>query len=373
MGYFTDINNSSERAQGVADYNRANGVNGHTALGVIASQYGPSIFMSLTSKNPSSSDGKGGSDNKELSIDEQKKSLEKQLDKALKLAGADSITSDADVENIKNNAEKTRQINIYNSEITQNILKFKDSTDEYSVNINNLKAKLNSTTITEKEKANINKQITKLEEQKTKAFNKLEKEYANLVKTEDKKLQDIVFNAEQAKNIYIQLHNLKTVDDTDKIKTNYDAGQEVSDLSNFNKARMAFLKNKNAKTAQALADAYESVDSSKTKEAYEKYLKTDVEYYIDADEQDIKDAKYAEEHRFEIKTYSQVVTKDTVVSKSETLSNGNVKKTYVDKYTNKETGIITYDQKGNIVTINFQNNEIKDTKGNDGIIDAFGI
>ena len=54
MGYFTDINNSSERAQGVADYNRANGVNGHTALGVIASQYGPSIFMSLTSKIASS-------------------------------------------------------------------------------------------------------------------------------------------------------------------------------------------------------------------------------------------------------------------------------------------------------------------------------
>ena len=272
MGYFTDINNSSNRAQGVADYNRANGVNGHTALGVIASQYGPSIFMSLTSKIASSSDGKGGSDNKELSIDEQKKSLEKQLDKALKLAGADSITSDADVENIKNNAEKTRQINIQNSEVRKNIAKFQDNTDDYSNKINDLKTQLNSSTITEEEKTNINKQIKKLEDQKTKAFNKLQKEYSELVKTEDKKLQDIVFNADKAKNIYIQLQNLKAINDSDKVEPKYDVKQEVTDLSDFNKAREKFLKKPSKETALALEEAFKSVDSAKTKEAYNKYL-----------------------------------------------------------------------------------------------------
>ncbi len=271
MGYFTDINNSSERAQGVADYNRANGVNGHTALGVIASQYGPSIFMSLTSKIASSSDGKGGSDNKELSIDEQKKSLEKQLDKALKLAGADSITSDADVENIKNNAEKTRQINIQNSEVTKNIAKFQANTDDYSNKINDLKTQLNSSTITEEEKTNINKQIKKLEDQKTKAFNKLQKEYSELVKTEDKKLQDIVFNADKAKNIYIQLQSLKAINDSDKVEPKYDVKQEVTDLSDFNKTREKFLKKPSKETALALEEAFKSVDSAKTKEAYNKY------------------------------------------------------------------------------------------------------
>ena len=277
MGYFLDINNSSERAQGVADYNRANGVNGHTALGVIASQYGPSIFMSLTSKIASSSDGKGGSDNKELSIDEQKKSLEKQLDKALKLAGADSITSDADVENIKNNAEKTRQINIQNSEVTKNIEKFQANTDDYSNKINDLKTQLNSSTITEEEKTNINKQIKKLEDQKTKAFNKLQKEYSELVKTEDKKLQDIVFNADKAKNIYIQLQNLKAINDSEKVEPKYDVKQEVTDLSDFNKAREKFLKKPSKETALALEEAFKSVDSAKTKEAYNKYLKPKIE------------------------------------------------------------------------------------------------
>lgn len=280
MGYFTDINNSSERAQGVADYNRANGVNGHTALGVIASQYGPSIFMSLTSKIASSSDGKGGSDNKELSIDEQKKSLEKQLDKALKLAGADSITSDADVENIKNNAEKTRQINIQNSEVTKNIAKFQANTDDYSNKINDLKSQLNSSTITEEEKTNINKQIKKLEDQKTKAFNKLQKEYSELVKTEDKKLQDIVFNADKAKNIYIQLQNLKAINDSDKVEPEYDVKQEVTDLSDFNKAREKFLKKPSKETALALEEAFKSVDSAKTKEAYNKYLEPKIQKYL---------------------------------------------------------------------------------------------
>ena len=280
MGYFTDINNSSERAQGVADYNRAIGANGHTLLGVIASQYGPSIFMSLTSKIASSSDGKGGSDNKELSIDEQKKSLEKQLDKALKLAGADSITSDADVENIKNNAEKTRQINIQNSEVTKNIEKFQANTDDYSNKINDLKTQLNSSTITEEEKTNINKQIKKLEDQKTKAFNKLQKEYSELVKTEDKKLQDIVFNADKAKNIYLQLQNLKAINDSDKVDTKYDVKQEVTDLSDFNKAREKFLKKPSKETALALEEAFKSVDSAKTKEAYNKYLEPKIKKYL---------------------------------------------------------------------------------------------
>lgn len=280
MGYFTDINNSSDRAQGVADYNRANGANGHTTLGVIVSQYGPSIFMSLTSKIASSSDGKGGSDNKELSIDEQKKSLEKQLDKALKLAGADSITSDADVENIKNNAEKTRQINIQNSEVRKNIAKFQDNTDDYSNKINDLKTQLNSSTITEEEKTNINKQIKKLEDQKTKAFNKLQKEYSELVKTEDKKLQDIVFNADKAKNIYIQLQNLKAINDSDKVEPKYDVKQEVTDLSDFNKAREKFLKKPSKETALALEEAFKSVDSAKTKEAYNKYLEPKIKKYL---------------------------------------------------------------------------------------------
>lgn len=276
MAHFLDINNSSERAQGVADYNRAIGAKRHSKAAVC----GLSVFIGLTREWVSSSDGKGGSDNKELSIDEQKKSLEKQLDKALKLAGADSITSDADVENIKNNAEKTRQINIYNSEVTKNITKFQANTDDYSNKINDLKTQLNSSTITEEEKTNINKQIKKLEDQKTKAFNKLQKEYSELVKTEDKKLQDIVFNADKAKNIYIQLQNLKAINDSEKVEPKYDVKQEVTDLSDFNKAREKFLKKPSKETALALEEAFKSVDSAKTKEAYNKYLEPKIKKYL---------------------------------------------------------------------------------------------
>lgn len=268
MGYFTDINNSSERAQGVAEYNRANGVNGHTALGVFASQYVPSIFMNFTSKIASSSDGKGGADDKNLSVDEQKKTLEKQLDKALNAVGVDNVNA---IETALS-AQTTKVDNAQKSKEA-----FYNNTDKYSTDIRNLQAqKFTGANLTE-EQISKNKQLDKdikaLEKEREQARKTAEKEYAKEVKI----FQDMSVNADKAKNINIQLQNLKALKDSDKIETKYDVKQEVTDLSDFNKAREKFLKKPSKETAVALEEAFKSVDSAKTKEAYNKYLKASVE------------------------------------------------------------------------------------------------
>lgn len=270
MGYFTDINNSSNRAQGVAEYNRANGVNGHTALGVIASQYGPSIFMSLTSKIASSSDGKGGADDKNLSVDEQKKTLEKQLDKALSAVGVDNVNA---IETALS-AQTTKVDNAQKSKEA-----FYNNTDKYSTDIQNLQAqKFTGANLTE-EQISKNKQLDKdikaLEKEREQARKTAENEYAKEVKI----FQNMSVNADKAKNINIQLQNLKVLKDSDKIETKYDVKQEVTDLSDFNKAREKFLKKPSKETAIALDEAFKSVDSEKTKEAYNKYLKASVELW----------------------------------------------------------------------------------------------
>ena len=270
MGYFTDINNSSNRAQGVAEYNRANGVNGHTALGVIASQYGPSIFMSLTSKIASSSDGKGGADDKNLSVEEQKKTLEKQLDKALSAVGVDNVNA---IETALS-AQTTKVDNAQKSKEA-----FYNNTDKYSTDIQNLQAqKFTGANLTE-EQISKNKQLDKdikaLEKEREQARKTAENEYAKEVKI----FQNMSVNADKAKNINIQLQNLKVLKDSDKIETKYDVKQEVTDLSDFNKAREKFLKKPSKETAIALDEAFKSVDSEKTKEAYNKYLKASVELW----------------------------------------------------------------------------------------------
>ena len=273
MGYFTDINNSSERAQGVADYNRANGVNGHTALGVIASQYGPSIFMSLTSKIASSSDGKGGSDNKELSIDEQKKSLEKQLGKALNAIGVDNIAA-------VDNAVSTQENKVKNAQ--DNVDKFTNGSDDFTKDITDKEAqKVSGSNLTEEQLAqnkNLDNKIKELKAKREDAKKSAEKQLAK----ETKIYQEMVVNADKAKNINTQLLQLKSIDDSNNVDPKYDVKQEVTDLSDYNKARENFLKKPSKETAEALKKSYDSIDTpnSYTKAAYEKHLKPRIKKYL---------------------------------------------------------------------------------------------
>ena len=273
MGYFTDINNSSNRAQGVAEYNRANGVNGHTALGVIASQYGPSIFMSLTSKIASSSDGKGGSDNKELSIDEQKKSLEKQLDKALSAIGVDNIAA-------VDNAVSTQEDKVKNAQ--DNVDKFTNGSDDFTKDIAAEEAKkVSGSNLTEEQLAqnkNLDNKIKKLKAKREDAKKSVEKQLAK----ETKIYQEMVVNADKAKNINTQLLQLKSIDESNNVDPKYDVKQEVTDLSDFNKARENFLKKPNKETAEALKKSYDSIDTpnSYTKAAYEKHLEPRIKKYL---------------------------------------------------------------------------------------------
>ena len=267
MGYFIDINNSSDRAQGVAAYNSANGANEHSKAAI----YSLSVFKGLTSKIPSSSDGKGGSDNKELSIDEQKKSLEKQLDKALSAIGVDNITA-------VDNAVSTQENKVKNAQ--DNVDKFTNGSDSYTKDIAAEEAKkVSGSNLTEEQLAqnkNLDNKIKELKAKREDAKKSAEKQLAK----ETKIYQEMVVNADIAKNINTQLLQLKSIDDSNKVDPKYDVKQEVTDLSDFNKAREKFLKKPSKETALALEEAFKSVDSAKTKEAYNKYLKPKIKKYL---------------------------------------------------------------------------------------------
>lgn len=264
MAHFLDINNSSERAQGVADYNRAIGAKRHSKAAVC----GLSVFIGLTREWVSSSDGKGGSDNKELSIDEQKKSLEKQLDKALNAIGVDNIAA-------VDNAVSTQENKVKNAQ--DNVDKFTNGSDDFTKDITAKESqKVSGSNLTEEQLAqnkNLDNEIKKLKAKREDAKKSAEKQLAK----ETKIYQEMVVNADKAKNINTQLLQLKSIDDSNNVDPKYDVKQEVTDLSDFNKAREKFLKKPSKETALALEEAFKSVDSAKTKEAYNKYLKPKIE------------------------------------------------------------------------------------------------
>lgn len=280
MGYFLDINNDDNlRAKNTAQITSANGRNGHTIFGAMASQIGPSIFMSVLNKVATSSDGKGGANEKTLTEDEQRVSLQKQLDKALSAIGASSVS---EIDTVVSKAEETKNANIQKAQ--DEVDAFSNGSDKYSLEIANLKAQIVSgTDLTEEQKANNTKIENKIKNLKAKKEDALAKAKKNLEKvtvSETKKYEEVVINADKARNLNYQLQDMKAVKEADKSNVQYDAAQEVDDLTSFNKARKAFLSKKNKETAQALKDVYENIDSDSTKKIYEQYLKAEVDKYL---------------------------------------------------------------------------------------------
>lgn len=280
MGYFLDINNDDNlRAKNTAQITAANGRNGHTIFGAMASQMGPSIFMSVLNKVATSSDGKGGANEKTLTEDEQRVSLQKQLDKALSAIGASSVS---EIDTVVSKAEETKNANIQKAQ--DEVDAFSNGSDKYSLEIANLKAQIVSgTDLTEEQKANNTKIENKIKNLKAKKEDALAKAKKNLEKvtvSETKKYEEVVINADKARNLNYQLQDMKAVKEADKSNVQYDAAQEVDDLTSFNKARKAFLSKKNKETAQALKDVYENIDSDSTKKIYEQYLKAEVDKYL---------------------------------------------------------------------------------------------
>lgn len=280
MGYFLDINNDDNlRAKNTAQITSANGRNGHTIFGAMASQMGPSIFMSVLNKVATSSDGKGEANEKTLTEDEQRVSLQKQLDKALSAIGASSV---GEIDTVVSNAEETKNANIQKAQ--DEVDAFSNGSDKYSLEIANLKAQIVSgTDLTDEQNANntkIKNKIKNLEAKKEDALAKANKNLNKVTVSETKKYEEVVINADKAKNINYQLQDMKAVKEADKSNVQYDAAQEVDDLTSFNKARKAFLSKKNKETAQALKDVYENIDSDSTKKIYEQYLKAEVDKYL---------------------------------------------------------------------------------------------
>lgn len=280
MGYFLDINNDDNlRAKNTAQITAANGRNGHTIFGAMASQMGPSIFMSVMNKVLESSDGKGGAKDKELSGDDLIVSLQKQLDKALSAIGASSVS---EIDTVVSKAEETKNANIQKAQ--DEVDAFSNNSDKYSLEITDLKAQIvTGTDLTEEQKANntkIKNKIRNLEAKKEDALAKAKKNLGKVTVSETKKYEEVVINADKARNLNYQLQDMKAVKEADKSNVQYDAAQEVDDLTSFNKARKAFLSKKNKETAQALKDVYENIDSDSTKKIYEQYLKAEVDKYL---------------------------------------------------------------------------------------------
>lgn len=284
MGYYTDYSKSSKyKAEDTALYNRLNGVSGHTALGVIGSQLAPQLLQLTIGKLLSGSEKTDSNEKETQNPDDiQRETLQKQLKSVLKEIGA------SDEKGINTAVDKAQSEHDTNIKAAQDIVDtFANGTDEYSVQISSLQAQLGKLTSENdpdgKQKANIEKQIESLKSKQEKALEKAKSNLQEVTQKEDKKLNNVIFKAEEANAILVQLQNLNAVDDSDKAETSYDAAQEVSDMSKFNTAREKFLKNKTKENAQALKEAYETVDNKTTKAAWDKFLKAEVEKVLNAE------------------------------------------------------------------------------------------
>ena len=282
MGYYTEISKSSTyRAEDTALYNRMNGVSGHTALGVIGSQLAPQLLQFTIGKILSGSEKTDNDKETETPEDVQREALQKQLKSVLKEIGAE------DEKGINNAISKAQSEHDTNIKAAQDVVdKFTNGTDEYSTQIGSLQTQLAGLTTENdpegKQKSKIEGQIRELETKREKALEKAKANLQEVTQKEDTKLNNIVFKAEEANAILVQLQNLNAISETDK-ETSYDAAQEVTDMSNFNKAREKFLKNKTKENAKALQEAYEAVDNKTTKAAWDKFLKAEVENVLKAE------------------------------------------------------------------------------------------
>ena len=213
MGYFLDINNNEDlRAKNTAQINAANGKTGHSYAGVILSQLGPSIFMGVLNKIESSQDGKGGSDSKNLSVDEERKSYERKLNKALNKIGANSA-EDINEAVTRSQNERDTKVKAAQTDVDA----FKNGTDTYSTQIADLKKQLTNSNITDDEKTKINNDIEKLENKKNKALEKAEKNLEKVVKTENANVDTVCENASYALSYLEILASMKSVDDSQEV------------------------------------------------------------------------------------------------------------------------------------------------------------
>lgn len=282
MGYYTEISKSSKyRAEDTALYNRMNGVSGHTALGVIGSQLAPQLLQLTIGKILSGTEKADSEEKTVTPEDQQREALQEQLKSVLKEIGA------VDEKGISKAVEEAQSEHDKNIKAKQDIVDtFTNGTDQYTTQITALQTQLNGLTAENdpdgSQKRKIEGQIQDLEKKRDKALQQAQKDLQEVTQKEDKKLNNIVFKAEEAKAILVQLQNLNAIDEADK-ETSYDAAQEVTDMANFNQAREKFLKNKTKENAQALKEAYEEVDNKTTKAAWDKFLKAEVEKVLNAE------------------------------------------------------------------------------------------
>ena len=282
MGYYTEISKSSKyRAEDTALYNRMNGVSGHTALGVIGSQLAPQLLQLTIGKILSGTEKADSEEKTVIPEDQQREALQEQLKSVLKEIGAE------DEKGISKAVEEAQSEHDKNIKAKQDIVDtFTNGTDQYTTQITALQTQLNGLTAENdpdgSQKRKIEGQIQDLEKKRDKALQQAQKDLQEVTQKEDKKLNNIVFKAEEAKAILVQLQNLNAIEEADK-ETSYDAAQEVTDMANFNQAREKFLKNKTKENAQALKEAYEEVDNKTTKAAWDKFLKAEVEKVLNAE------------------------------------------------------------------------------------------
>lgn len=210
MGYFTDINNDDSLRTKGAQYTP---VSTRSAQKVQNTQYFINSIMGFGFNILSSAtDGKGGSDSKNLSVDEQKKDLESKLNKCLDKIGAKDAD---DINEAVSRAQDERDTKVKAAQTEVDA--FKNGTDTYSTQIADLNAQLTNGNLTGEESAKIKNEIKKLETKREKALEKAQNNLDNVVKTENAKVDNICKNASEAISYLEQLASLKSIDDSEEV------------------------------------------------------------------------------------------------------------------------------------------------------------
>ena len=280
MGLYKDISNSEYAAKDTALYNRMNGVQKHSVIGLAATQIAPQLLTFTIGKllNGSKKADDIETSNVNQSEDAKREQLNKDLDKILNEIGAKNerdINEAVSRKQDKSNEKIAKKENEING-LAENLATATNA-------LNELKAKtFDSTNDPDGSlKAENDKQIKAKEKEIDNLNKKLETAKAELnetVETEKAELQKIENKANEAYKIIEELTELNKRDDKDTVVV----AEKQEALKGFNEARKAFLTAttpEDKKTyAKKLQELYEANPNDATiKFAYEKMLQKKVD------------------------------------------------------------------------------------------------
>ena len=269
MGYFTDINNNDSLRSKGAQYTP---VSTRSAQKVQNAQYVINSIMGFGFNILSSAtDGKGGADSKNLSVDEQKKDLESKLNKCLNKIGAKDAD---DINEAVSRAQDERDTKIKTAQTEVDA--FSNGTDTYSTQIAELNAQLANGNLTDEEATKIKNKIKKLETKRDKALEKAQNNLDNVIKTENAKVDKICGEATSALSYLEQLASLKSGNEEVTVQEQTEALNEFATHRNIICSNTDDIKTKQ-QVAKRIQELVEANPTNKTMQDGYRVIKQQVE------------------------------------------------------------------------------------------------